>query len=105
VASYEISDCEFSEDYKSYYINREASLFGVPVYVFSEKIGGTTYYENCMKYLLFSYDGEALTVAEAVELGDRYMADETRGFVYDGYLYVLYRYGIKVAPIGCATNS
>lgn len=105
VASYEISDCNFSEDYKSYYINREASLFGVPVYVFSEKIGGTTYYEHQLKYLLFSYGGEALTVAESVYLSDSNMIDATRGFVYEGYLYVLHIYGIKVAPISCATNG
>ncbi len=105
VACYELSGCVFSEDYKSYYINREDGLFGVPVYCYSEKVGGVTYYESRMHYLLFSYDGEALTVSLDLILGDSYVVDQVRGFVHEGYCYVLFRDGIKVALLGCATNS
>ena len=105
VTSYELMGCEFSEDYKSYYINREASLFGIPVHFYRKTVNGVTYYESEMKYLLFSYDGESLTIANEVSLGVDYYVHSARGFAYDGNLYVLYSSAIQVAPVGCATNG
>lgn len=105
VTSYEIAGCEFSEEYKSYYIDREANLFGVVIFRYSERIGGVTYYVNRMQYLLFSYDGESLTVVNELSIGESYRVDSVRGFVYEDDLYVLHPDGIRVAPVGCATNG
>lgn len=100
VTSYEIPYCEFSENYKSYYINREDNCFGIAIYRHREVEDGVSYYPNTLTYYLFSYDGEALTVKATVELGNRHANIESvRGFVEEAYLYVVYANGLKVKPL------
>lgn len=100
VTSYEIPYCEFSENYKSYYINREDNCFGIAIYRHREVEDGVSYYPNTLTYYLFSYDGEALTVKATAELGNRHANIESvRGFVEEAYLYVVYANGLKVKPL------
>lgn len=100
VTAYEIPYCEFSENYKSYYINREDNRFGIAIYRHREVEDGVSYYPNTLTYYLFFYDGEALTVEKTVELSDRHTdTGSVRGFVEEGYLYVVFANGLKVKPI------
>ena len=101
VDSFEFDGCEFSEDYKSYFIDREAGLFGVPIYTYYETDHGVTYYDSVMRYLLFSYDGESLALMMNLKLYDYPGLRVTRGFVYEGNLYVLSSGSLTVAPISC----
>ena len=99
VATYEQNATEFSENYKSYYINREEGLFGIGLYVRWSEYDGVTVYDNDMRYYLFHYDGESLSVKETVSLGNHFYVDTTRGFAQDGYLYVVCPSNLYVSEI------
>lgn len=76
VCAYEL-DADFSEEYKSYYIDRENDLIGLAVIAW----GGET------EYILLHFDGydiDVLTTARCVG----YLGN-VRGTIIDGYLYVL----------------
>ena len=74
VASY-VDDVEFSEDYKSYFIDRENGYIGLGVY--SETSGG--------EYRLFAFDGYRLEMIDSLYVfGDN---AKKRGVVVDGFLY------------------
>ena len=74
VASY-VDDVEFSEDYKSYFIDRENGYIGLGVY--SENSGG--------EYRLFAFDGYRLDMIDSLYVfGDN---AKKRGVVVDGFLY------------------
>ena len=74
VASY-VDEVEFSEDYKSYFIDRENGYIGLGVY---GKTSGD-------EYRLFAFDGSDLRLVKSLGLwGDN--ADK-RGVVIDGFLY------------------
>ena len=74
----------YSTEYKSYLINREKNLFGLYVYcaTFDES---TIKYGNA--YLLFSFDGEKLCVAEWITMESTNYS-MIRAAIVDGYLYI-----------------
>ena len=70
-----VASVEFSEDYKSYFIDRENGYIGLGVYDASED----------GQYLLLSFDGYKLHLEKKLFLiGDN---AKKRGVVIDGYLY------------------
>ena len=69
---------EFSEDYKSYYINRETGMFGLAI---------DAWQSNTEQYILVHFDGYSLQViATAAYKGAE---SNVRATMIDGYLYVL----------------
>ena len=81
LCSYERRDTQFSEDYKSYYIDRENSLIGLGVYGF-DKNGDYGCY-----YVILHFNGFEFIEKTFVEIG----ADpaEMRGAYIDEYFYIL----------------
>jgi uncharacterized secreted protein with C-terminal beta-propeller domain len=78
VCTYE-HDASFSEDYKSYFIDRENDLIGLAV---------RTYGRNPVtEYILLHFDGYKLRVRETAECGGDLAA--VRADLIDGFLYVL----------------
>ena len=77
VCTYELSGVEFSEDYKSYYINRKDNLFGL-----------MTSRTDVGDYILLHFNGGAIVPVANVRF-DR-VADEgvTRATMIDGKLFV-----------------
>ena len=81
LCAYERRDTQFSEDYKSYYIDRENSLIGLGVYGF-DKNGDYGCY-----YVILHFNGFEFIEKTFVEIG----ADpaEMRGAYIDEYFYIL----------------
>jgi transcriptional pleiotropic regulator of transition state genes len=81
LCAYERRDTQFSEDYKSYYIDRENSLIGLGVYGF-DKNGDYGCY-----YVILHFNGFEVIEKTFVEIG----ADpaEMRGAYIDEYFYIL----------------
>ncbi len=77
VCTYELHGVEFSEDYKSYYINRKDNLFGL-----------MTSRSTASDYILLHWNGGAIVPAANVRF-DR-VSDEgvTRATIVDGKLFV-----------------
>lgn len=69
-------DASFTEEYKSYYIDRENDIIGLPIRVMNNEI-----------FVLLHFDGCSLNVLQLGECeGD---LAKIRGTIIDGYLYVL----------------
>ena len=81
LCAYERRDTQFSEDYKSYYIDRENSLIGLGVYGY-DKNGDYGCY-----YVILHFNGFEFIEKTFVEIG----ADpaEMRGAYIDEYFYIL----------------
>ena len=95
VASYLRKNVYFSTDYKSYYINREDGYLGIGLWDDSPDKGASY-------YLLFTVKDNELTLKSEVFLEKAVLTpDYMRGFVQDGYLYVLapLREGIRVVAL------
>ena len=76
----------YSQDYKSYYVNRELGFIGMPVYS-----GGY------MSYVVVSFDGYELTRICDLTLEQGYFdLANIRGMIIDGYLYVVYGTEIRI---------
>ena len=72
----------FSEDYKSYYIDREAAIFGIGIKDYTQPT-------NLCHYLVFSLDGGVLTLVHDFDMGnDVGIPDQMRGFADEGIFYV-----------------
>lgn len=69
---------EFSEDYKSYYINRETGMFGLAI---------DAWQSNTEQYILVHFDGYSLQVIATAEY--KGAESNVRATMIDGYLYVL----------------
>ncbi len=71
---------DFSNDYKSYFIDRENNLVGIPVWEWNSSVG---------RYVLLQFDGyefkELCKIATA-----KYVGEHTRATMVDGWLYLLY---------------
>lgn len=83
IAAYEI-EADFSAEYKSYFIDRNAGYLGIPIlrYDYTNLYDG---YTN--EYLLLHFDGENFAVVTSVAFqGGR---ENARATIIDGYLYVL----------------
>ena len=86
---------EYSTEYKSYFIDREKNLFGIPVLIYE---GTTGYYSPRTAYLLFCFNGNELVLIEDVEMyqGRSVNIGNVRAFMDEGYLYITDDFGIKV---------
>ena len=85
---------EYSTEYKSYFIDREKNLFGIPVLVYENSSG---YYSPRTAYLLFCFNGNELVLLEDVEMYNGRSVDigSVRAFIADNYLYITDDFGIK----------
>ena len=81
VCAFELEGVVFSEEYKSYYIDRDKGLIGLCVEDFRE--GNATYY-------LFQFDGYGIVEIVKVNVGAQtvYICDLARATVIEGTLYV-----------------
>jgi hypothetical protein len=74
-------NCEYPSSYKSYYIDRENHLVGIPVQDWEEWERGNAF------YLLLHFDGYKFREVKCLPLHD-YRGLVTRATVIDGWLYV-----------------
>ena len=81
VASYEL-EAEFSENYKSYFIDRERGFLGLGIYDYSK---------HKAEYLLLQFDGYALNPILRTELSERGYLGVIRATLIDGYFYIFGR--------------
>ena len=88
VCAYEIEGVGFSEDYKSYYINRNENLFGL--------MTSTSY---ASEYVLLQFDGQGLVIRESVDFHCVASVDWVRATVIDGKLFVFAEYECKILKI------
>ncbi len=76
-------DCYFSTEYKSYYIDRENDLVGIPL---------MDYQTWVTSYVLLQFDGQQLNVVQEIEMSDSRWSvslPNVRADIIDGYLYIL----------------
>lgn len=78
VSKYELENCDFSENYKSYYIDRENGIFGIGVNEFG--YSGRDY-----GYLVLHFDGYDLREIDFLKVYGSERA--RRGCYIDGYFY------------------
>lgn len=88
VDSYKRTYCTYPSEYKSYYINREESLLGIPL---------VDYGANYDQYVLLQIKGGNIVELARVNLSSATI-ESVRGVCIDGYLYVLSE-GIHVVKI------
>ncbi len=88
VCDYELRGVEFSEDYKSYYINRKDNLFGLMT---------STNYES--EYILVHFNGGAIVPAANVRFERVISTDWARATMIDGKLYVFAEGQFEVVAI------
>ncbi len=84
VCKYESKNTEYSQSYKSYYIDRENGLIGLGVSYYNYD---GNYYDHSGRYILLYFNGYELTelLNEPVS-GDN---QNKRGVLIDGYMYML----------------
>ena len=95
VCKYEVKNASYSEDYKSYYIDRENGLVGLGVTLFGTGKNADT--SKNSRYILVHFDGYRLR-----ELLNEYLEgyDHTKRGVYiDGYMYMLGTAGLTVKSV------
>lgn len=100
VCSYLLEGAVYSEDYKSYLIDREAGLFGFCY--FDAYIDVDSEWDT--HYLLLHYDGQKLTplVHEALHVHGQTPYLTARAFVKDGTLYVFADMAAYAFPLDSA---
>nr|MBR6777986.1 beta-propeller domain-containing protein [Clostridia bacterium] len=84
VCSYEIEGT-FSEDYKSYYIDRERGFIGLCVYEYR----GAYFYSHVNTYYLLQFDGYGLTVKSFTVTAGYNDLSLYRATVIEDYLYIV----------------
>ena len=84
--------CEFTNQYKSYYIDRENGLVGIPIVDWEEWEKGN------MFYLLLHFDGRRWEEVACVNL-DHYGNNRVRATIVDGWLYALYDNQLVTGPV------
>lgn len=93
VAAYERETVDFSEDYKSYLIDRENGLLGLHLYDWRKDGVGHV-------YVLLHFDGYALAPALELPLEQGGDPSTTRACIAEGWLYVVGDWGdIVAAPV------
>ena len=85
-------NCDFTSDYKSYYIDREKGLIGIPIVDWEEWEKGN------MFYLLLHFDGSEWEEVVCINL-DHYGSDRVRATIVDGWLYALYDNQLVTVPV------
>ena len=93
VCSYEIKNGGYSQNYKSYYINRDTGMFGFGYRDYDAQYYGTPF--NSYVLLMFA-DGELIEVVNTVMAGSY---DSMRSVYIDGYLYIISENDFKVIKI------
>ena len=88
VCDYEVDGVDFSEDYKSYYINRKENLFGL--------LTSTAYASD---YILVHFDGGSIMPAANVKLERVVNEDWARATIVDGTLFVFAQGQFKAVKI------
>ena len=101
VCKYELCGVTFSENYKSYYIDRENQLVGLGVFDYGANFGYDISWRD--RYILLHFDGYALreVLNEDININDM---SYVRGVYIDGYFYILDNNGLKVVNLN-ATNG
>ncbi|MBQ8408510.1 MAG: beta-propeller domain-containing protein [Clostridia bacterium] len=89
VCAYEVASGFYTEDYKTYYINREEKLIGLAI---------NDYNKNESNYVLLHFDNYDLHVVESIPVSGSF--NWVRAFMDDGYLYLFYQYGFEVERVG-----
>ncbi len=87
----------FSEDYKSYFIDRERGLIGLGVLGNIDKTQSQSWVNG---YLLFQFDGNELT--QVLEIEDIFLEGENehkRATLIDGYFYMFSGLEFNVVPL------
>lgn len=92
VCSYEIKNGSYSQNYKSYYINRDMDLFGFGYYDYDKHYGAG---RNNYVLLLFA-NGELLELVNTPINGQ---PENMRSVYIDGYLYIFAENDFKVVKI------
>ena len=92
LCSYESVRTYFSQDYKSYYIDRENSLIGLGFYGYNEKINNWA-----ANYMILHFNGIDLVVMDCVNIDAQ--PDAMRGAYIDNYFYILGDSDFKVTKI------
>ena len=95
VCAYELPNTEYSENYKSYYINREKQMIGLAVNIYGN---GKYGYDETYRYLLLGFDGYKIREILNVELPG-YQLDSKRGVLIDGFMYLFSQDVFKVLNI------
>ena len=85
-------NCDFTSEYKSYYIDREKGLIGIPILDWEEWEKGN------MFYLLLHFDGSEWKEVACINL-DHYGSDRVRATIVDGWLYALYDNQLVTVPV------
>ena len=93
VCSYEIKNGSYSQNYKSYYINRDTGMFGFGYYDYDKHYGAGR--NNHYVLLLFA-NGELL---ELVNTPIDSQPENMRSVYIDGYLYIFGENDFKVVKI------
>ena len=94
VCKYEIESAGYSEDYKSYFIDRENALIGLGV-SYGVNNGYSTVYKD--GYILLHFNGQELIEVVSCELiGDNY---EKRAVLTDGFFYMLSPEAFKIEKV------
>lgn len=92
LCSYESVLTSFSQDYKSYYIDRENSLIGLGFYGYNEKMNNWA-----TNYMILHFNGIDLVVMDCVNIDAQ--PDAMRGAYIDNYFYILGDSDFKVTKI------
>lgn len=97
VCSYVFELARYSQDYKSYLVDREHGLFGLGVddYTDSNYINSGRL-EDCERYVLFRFDGNELSALVNEQLTGNY--DLYRAVYIDDYLYMFSDEELELAP-------
>ena len=88
VCDYEVDGVDFSEDYKSYYINRKENLFGL--------MTSTTYASD---YILVHFDGASIMPAANVRMAHVINEGWARATIVDGTLFVFAQGQFKAVKV------
>lgn len=84
IASYEREYLSFSEDYKSYFIDRERGLVGLMIEDYSNV-------SSANRYILLAFDGYKLVEVVDETFGELFSgADSARATLADDYLYIMF---------------
>ncbi len=97
----EIKFCgSYSENYKTYLVNREENLFGFFIDGYVVEDDPTLTVNRAERYVLLHFDGYELSVVADVGVTGRDTAERVRAAYVDGYLYVTGTTYIMVWEVG-----
>lgn len=89
---FELTECEASTDYKSYYIDRKNSIIGLGIYTYD--------HSDRFAYIVLHFDGQSIREVHRVRYAYNSVSPaEMRGVYVDGYYYVLNGSELDAFPI------